>query len=128
LFVVVPVLVVGIALGVGLDRAYIRLSAGGSEARRSQLVGRWVGIPNGESLAFNADGTFSREMAQIDMREGKGGAVGRMPILGQWRWLDDDHIQMDSFGQHDDKARVVVEGGMMKLLRPNGDVHEYRRE
>jgi hypothetical protein len=121
--------VIGIVFGVALDRAYLRFFPHGTApSSRAQLAGQWVGNPHGEPLEFNADGTFAREMVTVDMREGKGGAIGGQRVLGQWRWLEDDWIEMDSFGHRGDKARVVVAGDVLKLLREGGDVREYRRK
>jgi hypothetical protein len=125
-------LVIGLGLGVALDRVYLRyVSPGAAQSQaasaRAKLVGQWVGVPHGEPLEFNADGTFAWEMAVFDMREGKG-AVGGQRTLGQWRWLEDDWIEMDTFGRQGDKARVVIEGDKLKLLRSGGDVTEYRRK
>jgi hypothetical protein len=87
------------------------------------LVGQWIRTPSGEPVEFNADGTFERQIPLL----GGQGVVGSQPVLGQWRWLDNDWIEIDSFGQRGDRARVVIDGDVLKLLRPNGDVDQYRR-
>jgi hypothetical protein len=122
-------LAIGLALGIALDRVYLQFLAPGTAqaSARALLVGQWIGEPHGEPLEFNADGTFAWEMASFDMRAGKGG-VGKQRVLGQWRWLEDDWIEMNSFGRRGDKARVVVANDLLKLLREGGDVREYRRQ
>src|SRR5262245_45264753 len=116
-------LLTGIGLGVVLDRAFIRLRS--KTSVKSQIVGRWVSTVNEEPLEFNADGTYDWERYYLDISTGK--MIGR-PAAGQWRLLEDDWIEMSTTAYGTEKARVVISGDMMKLLRENGDVKEYRRK
>jgi hypothetical protein len=116
-------LLAGILIGVALDRTFLHLFSKGSA--RSKLVGQWADTTNADPLEFKSDGTFTTTIPLMGVGVPD---VGRQPVLGQWRWLDDDSIEMNGFGHREDKARVVIDGDVLKLLRPNGDVKVYRRK
>jgi hypothetical protein len=115
-------LLAGIALGVVLDRVLLHVLSRNST--RSGLVGRWVDT-SGERREFNSDGTCAWEQWYFNPDSGKW--ISR-PHVGQWRWLEDDWIQLKTSFGGADNARVVVDTNVLKLLWENGRVQEYRRD
>ncbi len=68
-------LLLGVALGVGLDRAWIGFAP--AMRGKPKIVGQWVGISSNEPIEFNADGSYAWEIPVFDMSgSGSTGATG----------------------------------------------------
>jgi hypothetical protein len=126
---VLAALGVGFVLGIAVDCVYLGQSSRHTGRNISPLdpIGQWVDRPNGRVLEFNADGTFAHEIPMFDMREGQGSPAGTQRQLRQWRWIDEEWIQMNKL-EGVERARVVIDGDVLKLLRADGDVREYRKK
>jgi hypothetical protein len=115
-------LLVGVGIGVALDRYVLRQTPS-----RPAIVGKWAGVPDGENIAFNADGTFDFERAVMDM-SGEKSVWKTSPASGQWRWVDDERVEIRGYRSEPEASRVAVAGDTLKLLKPDGGVKEYRRK
>jgi hypothetical protein len=111
-------LVLGIGIGVAVDRLYLNTASRSS--LKTQLVGSWDRVGSHDPLVINDDGTFTREIPGLGMPN--------QVRTGQWQWLDDDHVQLDSFGEQGFKARVVIKDNELKLIPDSGEVRVYRRK
>ena len=105
-------LLIGIGLGILLDRAFIRFRS--KTSVKSQIVGKWVSTANEEPLEINADGTYDWERYYLDISTGK--MIGR-PAAGQWRLLEcipawEGNGSSDSFiafeWEHPDGTRLLA--------------------
>jgi tRNA A-37 threonylcarbamoyl transferase component Bud32 len=115
---------------------------------RSRLVGLWFKQTERriELMEFHAGGTFrnafypnsgtaeqtENEVKSIekDLKD-KGpwkafSSVG-FEQLGQYRWVDDEHIELKVRGRPDNVWKVVIEGNSLSVMAENGDIVLFRR-
>jgi hypothetical protein len=120
-------LVVGLVLGVLLDRAF--LGSGPLLAGKPKLVGKWVGVANQDSIEFNADGSFAYEIPAVDMSGGEAKVTGGSRVLTKWKWVDEKTIELERgyFGEKNVKWEVMLEGDLLRLKDSAGTVKEYQR-
>jgi hypothetical protein len=118
---------------------------------RDQLLGRWVTSEN-TWLEFKTDGTFEVQAFLVNKATGE---RGEFTYMGQYRWIDDEHIEektsrrdllrasgldmliemltkdekakAELAGTDIEKAKVVIEGESLSLLYDNGKVKRLKR-
>lgn len=118
-------LLVGIAIGVGLDRAWIGLrpALGG----KPKLVGQWINVASKEPIEFNADGSYAWEIPMVDAN---GKYTGGNRQVTTWKWVDDKAIELGrgSFGRQNVRLGVAISGDLLRLSEADGTVLEYSRK
>jgi hypothetical protein len=135
------VLVVGVGLGIVLDRFWLRPSAGNPDGKPSpdpRLLGRWVRDDDKVPVEFKSDGTVEyRRVVTFDVP-----ILGARPddiktekrtreevVTGQYRWVDAETVEISEpdFPGLWFSSRVVIEGDRLTLLAKDGGVRRYTR-
>jgi hypothetical protein len=124
----VVMLVVGVLVGVGLDRAWIEL--GPRLSGKPRLVGQWVNVASKEPIEFNADGSYAWEIPIIDMSGGAAKITGGNRQVSTWKWIDNQTIELgrSTFGRQNVKMGVAIAGDLLRLSEDDGTVLEYTRK
>jgi hypothetical protein len=130
---------------------YFGIWNGRKPSLRDQLLGRWLTSEN-TWLEFKTDGTFDAQYFLVNKATGE---RKEGTYTGQYRWLDDEHIEkksdprevlrstgldrlivwekMDEKSKaelvkvHTEKAKVVIEGESLSLLYDSGKVERLKR-
>jgi hypothetical protein len=125
------ILVIGVGLGVLLDRHLLRPDR--NFVRDARLIGRWIEDEDKTPLEFKTDGTYDYVRVTKLTFPGFGGAEPKTDRLedrltGQYRWVDGETVEaMEPDIPFWIPMRFVIEGDRLTLLLNEGKVRRYTR-
>ncbi len=141
------VLASGITVGAFLERFGLRGSSPSPAAppsARVQLLGRWINERDETWTEFRPDGTFDtlRVTSNLPASAALAGALARElkdfpppptreTVSGQYRWLDDDHIEVTlpkSEGGGKVAFRVIIRDDDLTMIHEDGEVGRGKRQ
>jgi len=139
----VAAFLLGVAVGVGLDRAVLapRQPAvsdipvpGAPASPRQLLVGHWL-AENGARTAFQADGSFDEFYKETVPNAGPDGIVDfQKPVIerdaritGQYHWVSDETIEVKVQGKAARRLRIVLDGDKLTVFGDDGSVSRFKR-